>query len=353
MSDFLKRNIEGILISLAVAIPAYAVVQLVDGLKVIGAPIIAILAGMIIAVAVKDGLGRFKPGMSFTSKYVLQLAVVLLGFGLNLATVGKVGLSSLPVILSTITTSLLVAYVLYKILKTPAKTSTLIGVGSSICGGSAIAATAPVVKANNEEIAQSIAVIFLFNVIAAIIFPTLGDLLGMSNEGFALFAGTAVNDTSSVTAAASTWDAIHGTGSEVLDGATIVKLTRTLFIIPIVVILSLIMAKKDTDGTSGDMKGKLKNAFPKFILFFILASVITTIATSVLTGNMLDVAQDTFAFLKKVSAFMIVVAMAAIGLNTDIVKLVKTGGKPILIGFCCWVSITAVSLAVQAMMGVW
>ena len=352
MSEFLSKNAEGILISLAIAVPSYVLVQMVDGLKVVGAPIIAILAGMIVAALVKDMSG-FKPGTSFTSKYILQTAVVLLGFGLNLATVGKVGLSSLPVIISTISTSLIVAYFLYRLLKTPAKTTTLIGVGSSICGGSAIAATAPVIKAGNEEIAQSIAVIFLFNVLAAIVFPTLGDLLGMSNDGFALFAGTAVNDTSSVTAAASTWDAIHGTGSEVLDGATIVKLTRTLFIIPIVVILSFIMAKKDGGENEASMKDKLTRAFPKFILFFILASLITTIVTSVLTGDALGMANDTFSFLKKVSAFMIVLAMAAIGLNTDIVKLVRTGGKPIIVGFSCWVCITIMSLAVQWGMGAW
>lgn len=105
-------------------------------------------------------------------------------------------------------------------------------VGSSICGGSAIAATAPVIEADDEEIAQSISVIFLFNVIAALVFPALGMALGLSNQGFGLFAGTAVNDTSSVTAAAAAWDGMHP-GANTLDNATIVKLTRTLAIIPI------------------------------------------------------------------------------------------------------------------------
>ncbi len=117
------------------------------------------------------------------------------------------------------------------------------GVGSSICGGSAIAATAPVIDADDEEIAQAISVIFLFNVIAALVFPTLGGMLGLSNEGFGLFAGTAVNNTSSVTAAAAAWDGMHP-GANTLDSATIVKLTRTLAIIPITLVLAFWQVRK-------------------------------------------------------------------------------------------------------------
>ncbi len=350
LNGFFRDNWQGILLSVIIAVPAWILVKSIDGLEVVGAPIIAIIAGMVISMLWKRH-DVIKKGTSFTSKYVLQFSVVLLGFGLNLSMIGRVGLDSLPIIISTISTSLIVAYVLYRLLHTPAKTTTLVGVGSSICGGSAIAATAPVIKANNDEIAQSIAVIFFFNVVAAIIFPTLGQLLGMSNEGFALFAGTAINDTSSVTAAASTWDAIHGTGSAVLDYATIVKLTRTLFIIPIVLVLSYIMMKREP---SDEGHGKnIKRAFPMFILFFILASVITTVATSVLTRDALTMANDTFAFLKQVSAFLIVVAMAAIGLNTNLIELIKTGGKPLTIGFFCWIAITAVSLLMQHLMGFW
>lgn len=146
------------------------------------------------------------------------------------------GRSVLPIILSTITTSLVVSFLLHRLLHIPSNISTLVGVGSSVCGGSAIAATAPVIGADDEEIAQSISVIFLFNVAAALLFPTLGGLLGLGNEGFGLFAGTAVNDTSSVTAAAAAWDGMHP-GANTLDTATIVKLTRTLAIIPITLAL--------------------------------------------------------------------------------------------------------------------
>ena len=345
--EFLNRNGPGLAASLAIAAIAWLLVEFVPDLKIVGAPVIAILAGMVIFMIVKR-YDRELPKTSFTSKYVLQASVVLLGFGLNISTVLKVGADSLPIILSTITVSLVAAYVMYKILHAEPKTATLVGVGSSICGGSAIAATAPVIKAEDHVIAQSIAVIFLFNVLAALIFPTLGGILGMSDSGFALFAGTAINDTSSVTAAASTWDTLHGTGHAVLDSAAIVKLTRTLFIIPIVIVLSYIMSKKESSE-----KGGIKRAFPKFILFFIAASLITTVTTSVLTGDALGLAEDTFSVLKKVSSFLIVTAMAAIGLNTDLVNLLKTGGKTLIIGSVCWICIIISSLTMQSLLGLW
>lgn len=349
----MNKFILGILLCLAIAVPSWLLVMFVPALEVIGAPVIAIIVGMILSLIIKKK-DAFTYGIAFTSKKILQYAVILLGFGLNLATIGKVGLTSLPIIISTIATSLIVAFAMYKLLKVPSKTATLIGVGSSICGGSAIAATAPVIDADDEEIAQSISVIFLFNVIAALIFPTLGGFLGMTDNGFALFAGTAVNDTSSVTAAASTWDSMHGTGSMVLDSATIVKLTRTLAIIPITLVLAFVRMRKEKSGNTGSKtKVSLKKIFPMFILYFVLASVITTIATSVLTGQALDVANNIFGFLKQLSKFFIVMAMAAIGLNTNIVKLVKTGGKPILLGFTCWVAITGVSILMQHVLGIW
>ena len=226
-------------VCLAIAVPSWLLGKLVP---VIGGPVFSIVIGMVIALFWTPG-AACKPGVGFTSKKILQTAVVLLGFGLNLNVVLQTGKQSLPIIICTIATSLLVAFALHKLLHIDGNISTLIGVGSSICGGSAIAATAPVIHADDEEVAQAISVIFLFNVIAALVFPTLGSVLGLSNEGFALFAGTAVNDTSSVTAAAAAWDGMHP-GAKTLDQATIVKLTRTLAIIPITFVLALWGAHK-------------------------------------------------------------------------------------------------------------
>ena len=255
----------------------------------------------------------------------------------------------MPIILCTITTSLVVAYVLGKGLHIPSKTATLIGVGSSICGGSAIAATAPVIDADDEEVAQAISVIFFFNVLAAIIFPHLGNLLGFAQntgEVFGIFAGTAVNDTSSVTAAASTWDNMFDLGTATLDKAVTVKLTRTLAIIPITLVLALIRTKKEKGASEKSVS--IKKIFPMFIIYFVLASLITTVAT-----NMLGVPTSVFAPFKDLSKFFIILAMAAIGLNTNVVKLVKTGGKPLVLGFSCWMGITVMCLVTMKIFGIW
>jgi uncharacterized integral membrane protein (TIGR00698 family) len=333
---FIQKNGKGLLLCLAIALPGWFLGKL---FPVVGGPVFAILIGMAAALLIKDTT-PFTPGITFTSKKILQLAVVLLGFGMNLSEILARGKTSLPIILCTISTALIIAFVLSRALKIPSKISTLVGVGSCICGGSAIAATAPVIDADDEEIAQAISVIFLFNIIAALIFPTLGSLLGMSNEGFGLFAGTAINDTSSVTAAATAWDGIHG--SNTLDIATIVKLTRTLAIIPITLVLAFHRTRQAGKGAENHVK--LRQIFPYFVLFFVLASVITTLFSlpTVVTAP-----------LKEASKFFIVMAMGAIGLNTNLVTLVKKGGKPIFMGLCCWIGIAAVSLSLQAAFGLW
>lgn len=342
--NFIKKNWLGLVLCIIIAIPSWL---LGKKFPIIGGPVIAIIVGMIITLFIKNK-SKFDSGIKFTSKKILQYAVILLGFGLNLSVVLETGKQSLPIILSTIATSLVIAFVLHKAMHIPSKISTLVGVGSSICGGSAIAATATVIEADDEEVAQAISVIFFFNVLAAILFPSLGAWLGFSHtsgEAFGIFAGTAINDTSSVTAAASTWDSMYNLGSATLDKAVTVKLTRTLAIIPITLVLAFTRTKreKNTNGKKVDFK----KIFPFFIIYFILASLITTIATS------LGVPSLIFAPFKELSKFFIILAMAAIGLNTNIVKLVKSGGKPIIMGFCCWVGITAVSLILQHALGIW
>lgn len=342
--NFIKKNCVGIILCFLIGVACWF---LGKAFPIIGGPVFAIIIGMILTLIIKDK-SKLESGIKFTSKKILQYAVVLLGFGLNLQVILKTGKQSLPIILSTIATSLILAFLLHKLMNIPGKISTLVGVGSSICGGSAIAATAPVIDADDEEVAQAISVIFFFNVLAAILFPLLGTYLGFSQtsgEAFGIFAGTAVNDTSSVTAAASTWDNMFSLGSETLDKAVTVKLTRTLAIIPITLVLAFIRAKKAKGENA--KKVSLKSIFPMFILFFVLASIITTIATS------FGVPNSFFSPLKDLSKFFIIMAMAAIGLNTNIVKLVKTGGKPIVMGFVCWVGITFVSLIMQHVMGIW
>lgn len=343
---FTKKNGRGILTCLAIAIPSWLLGKI---FPVVGGAVIAIVSGMIVTM-VWDNKGKAEPGIKWTSKIILQTAVVLLGFGMDLGVIFQTGKQSLPIIICTITTSLIIAWIMRKVLKVPANTSILVGVGSSICGGSAIAATAPVIDADDDEIAQSIAVIFFFNVLAAIFFPILGKAIGFDTvhgDAFGIFAGTAINDTSSVTAASSTWDSMWKLGSETLNKAVTVKLTRTLAIIPITLGLSLIQAKKSAKKGKRSEGFCLKRAFPKFILYFVIAAIITTVCIH------FGINTEVFHPVKELSKFMIIMAMAAIGLNSNVIRLIKTGGKPIVVGASCWCGITAVSLIMQHIMKIW
>ena len=344
--NFIKKNGLGIIVCLMIAIPSWF---LEKALPLLGGAVIAILIGMAVTL-IWTNKGKASFGIAFTSKYILQAAVVLLGFGMNLSVVAETGIQSLPIIICTITTSLVITWIMDKIMRIPSDISTLVGVGSSICGGSAIAATAPVIGADDDEVAQAISVIFFFNILAAVLFPILGSLVGFSTtdgEAFGIFAGTAVNDTSSVTAAAASWDSMWGLGTQTLDKAVTVKLTRTLAIIPITLVLSLMQAKKETKKESSTKKFNFWKAFPVFIIFFVAAAVVTTVAVNA------GVPAETFNPLKELSKFCIVMSMAAIGLNSNVIKLIKSGGKPIVLGGMCWAGITAVSLLMQKIMGIW
>lgn len=344
--NFTKKNGNGILLCFIIAIPSWFLGKL---FSVIGGAIIAIIAGMIVTMVWNDK-SKVEAGIKWTSKVILQTAVVLLGFGMDLGVIFQIGKQSLPIIICTITTSLMIAWILQKALKVPANTAILVGIGSSICGGSAIAATAPVIDADDDEIAQSIAVIFFFNILAAIFFPILGKAIGFDTthgDAFGIFAGTAINDTSSVTAAASTWDSMWNLGSETLNKAVTVKLTRTLAIIPITLGLSLMQTKKITKKKKTSTSFSLKRSFPMFILYFVLAAIITTVCVH------MGINAKVFQPIKKLSKFMIIMAMAAIGLNSNVIQLIKTGGKPIAIGASCWYGITAVSLIMQHIMKIW
>ena len=322
--SFLSKNWAGLLVCLIISIISWV---LGGFLPVVGAPVFAIFIGMILYPFLTP-YKQLDAGLTYSSKKLLQYAVILLGFGLNISQVFAVGKSSLPVILSTISIALIIAFFFQRFFNMDTKLATLIGVGSSICGGSAIAATAPVIHAKEKEVAQAISVIFFFNVLAALIFPTLGSWLHL------------VNDTSSVTATASSWDSLYHTNT--LESATIVKLTRTLAIIPITLFLSY-WQNRQQDNNQGV---KLKKIFPVFILYFILASLLTTILTS------FGVSNSFFSPLKQLSKFLIIMAMSAIGLKTNLVAMIKSSGKSILLGALCWIAIILTSLGMQLLIGI-
>lgn len=338
--NVVKKNAPGILACLVIALPAWFLGIV---FPVIGGPVFGILLGILIALFRRPAV--FSDGISFTAKKILQYSIILLGFEMNLFHVIRVGGQSLLVMLFTLTASFLTAYFIGKAMKVEGKTTTLIGVGTCICGGSAIAATAPVIRADEEDVAQAISTIFLFNIAAVFLFPPLGHLLGLTDTGFGMWAGTAINDTSSVVAAGASWSASAGNNTA-LTFATIVKLTRTLMIVPITLVLAVYTTRKmvksrKVDSTT-DPSYSIGRIFPWFVLGFVLTAIINTF---------LPLPERLPEMLVTAGKFMIVMAMTAIGLNTNLKKLLTNGLRPIALGLCCWFAVAVVSLIVQHFIG--
>lgn len=304
---------------------------------IIGAPVF----GIVIGVIINNTVGKPKmavDGVAFTSKKVLQWAIIVLGAGLSFTQVRKTGLESLSVTVFTIATSFVTAYFVGKLLKIPEKLKTLIGVGTAICGGSAIAAISPIIEADEMDIAYSISTIFLFNIIAVLIFPPLGHLIGFSDKAFGLWAGTAINDTSSVVAAGYAFSNTAGAY------ATIVKLTRATMIIPISLVFTVIMAykKKKEAAKNKEVNYKFSKVFPWFILWFLVASLLNTMG--LFKGNSIH-------YINIIGKFMIVMALSAIGLSADFKKMIKSGVKPLILGVIVWFNVAIVSIIVQMITG--
>ena len=332
--NWLKRNGYGVLLCFVIALIA---TYLGKQFSIIGGAVF----GIVISIAINNIVGKPKSvlsGVTFTSKKILQWAIIVLGGGLSLSEVWKTGLSSFSVMLFTLSAAFLAAYGFGKLMGIPSNLKALIGVGTAICGGSAIAAVSPIIDADEMEIAYSISTIFLFNIIAVLIFPPLGHLLGLSDAAFGLWAGTAINDTSSVVAAGYAFSSAAGTY------ATIVKLTRTTMIIPISLIFSILVSiqKKKEAKDNGKVNYSLKKIFPWFILWFLAASLLNTLGLFNVTA---------VKYINTLGKFMIVMALSAVGLSADFRKMLKTGVKPMILGLIVWFTVAVVSLVVQYITG--
>ena len=304
-------------------------------IPIVGGPVFGILLGLVVRNAV--GVGPiFRPGLQIASKQVLQWSIIALGFGLSIQQVARTGLDSLSVTLVTIGVAFASAYLLGKWLNIAAKLQVLIGVGTAICGGSAIAAVTPIIRSDDHETAFAISTIFLFNVVAVFTFPMLGHWLAMSDLGFGMWAGTAINDTSSVVAAG------YSYSQEAGDYATIVKLTRATLIVPICLALVFFQAWRYKKQGSRDFR--LARVFPWFILWFLVASGVSSM------GWIPYVLQEPLHFMAE---FLIVVALTAIGLSSDLRRMLSAGVRPILLGMGVWVAVSVSSLIVQHLMGSW
>ena len=323
-----REYMDGIFYALLFAIPAYIL-----GLyfPIVGGPVFGILLGMLFAK--KRRPKAVEEGIKFTGKKILQYAIILLGFEMNLFRVVEVGEQSLYVMVFTLLAAFGAAFLMGKVLGLDRDMTSLVGAGTAICGGSAIAAVAPVIGAKDRDVVISIATIFFFNVLAVFIFPFLGHSMGMSDFGFGMWAGTAINDTSSVVAAGYAYS--HDAGAY----ATIVKLTRTLMIVPVCLFFSLLVMKGAKESGTGF---SLRRIFPMFVLYFVLACIVNT--TGIIPAEISH-------GLGTLGKFAIVLAMSAIGLNTDLPSLVKNGLRPLALGMVCWIAVAGTSLIVQHALG--
>lgn len=318
----------GALICAAIAAVATVIGHFVP---LIGSAIPAVVLGIVITF-LRAPTARLKPGIAYSGKFVLQFAVVLLGSQLSLMSILSVGAQSLPVMLSSLAACLLSAWGLGHVMGIDRELKILLGVGTGICGASAIAAVSPVIRARNENISYAISTVFLFNVLAVLAFPTVGHLLGMTPEAFGLFAGTAVNDTSSVVAAASVFSA------SALGFAVVVKLVRTLMIIPISVALAVVEARRESSGERFTLRRVLK-LVPWFLVGFLIVAGARTI------GLIPEVIVDV---LIQLSIFLVAMALAGIGLSTDLRAIRAAGFRPLLLG-----GLLSLIVAVTTLLAMW
>jgi uncharacterized integral membrane protein (TIGR00698 family) len=326
------RVVPGLALSLLVAIGAWA---LADRVPFGSAPVLAIVIGLFVG-AVLGPRPVLRPGLRASSSTLLRGAVVVLGAGLPLTTVLAQGARSLPIIVVTLGGCLLVAAVLGRRLGIVDPLRTLIGVGTGICGASAIAAVTPVLKTEENDVGYAVATIFIFNVLAVLTFPPLGHALGMSQHAFGVFSGTAINDLSSVVAAGNVY------GSTALATGVVVKLTRTLMIVPVTAYLAERGAPEPADGAAGTRAMVVRAAArtPRFLLAFLALAGVAS------TGL---IPADLRPTIGELATAMITVALAAVGLSIDLAGLRRTGARPIVLGAALWVTVSALSLGAMAL----
>ena len=333
----------GIILSVGVALVACWIENLLP-IHLVGSAVIAMFIGIILNHFLRN-TKVFASGLKFTSKKILKFAIVLLGLSLNITTILNVGKMSLTVMIFTLLTCFGGGYFIGKALGLNWKLSNLISAGTGICGGSAIAAIAPTIDADDNDVAYAMSATFLFDMAMIVLFPIMGQAMGMTDQAFGIWAGTAVNDTSSVVATGYAFS--EGAG----DFATMVKLTRTLAIIPTVIVFAFVQLRlKRKEALANSQNGSelkanfsITKIFPWFILGFLAMSIVASVfevPAAVVSGT------------KSASKFLMVCALAAIGLNTSFSSMRKAGIRPMIHGFIISVLVVIVALVVEIVMGI-
>lgn len=322
--------------ALCVAVAALATV-LGREVPVVGGPVLAILMGIVLGSTVPWARGEsLTPGLVFASRPVLQTSIVVLGTGLSLQEVLRVGGASLPVMFGSLAVSLIGAQLIGRALGVGRDVRTLIGIGTGICGASAIAASTAVMKPRDSDVAYAIGTIFTFNIAAVLLFPPLGHLIGMSGHSFGLWSGTAVNDMSSVVAAA------YSFGDDAGPYAIVVKLTRSLMIIPIVMVLAWVTSRRASAGGAQHVSLPWRKVVPVFLIGFVIAAALDTVGV---------IPHSWHGGLGQLGTFLITVALAGIGLSMRPAQLRQAGLRPLVLGGILWVCVAGTSLGLQLLTG--
>lgn len=302
----------------------------------VGAPVFGLVVGALAAAVVpRLRSATLTPGYGLAGRFLLQVAIVVLGTGLSLRQVITVGRESLPVMIGTLIIALLGGAALGRLFRLERDTTLLITVGTAICGASAIAATSAVIKPRDRAIGYAIGTIFTFNLAAVMIFPPLGHLLGLDPAAFGLWSGTAVNDTSSVVATAYAFDPAAG------PQALVVKLARSLMIIPVVLVVALINSRGRSAGRD-TARPKPWRLVPPFLIGFLLAAGLQTLGLIPASWQ---------PALSALGLFLITAALTGIGLSLRPADLRRSGPKPLLLGALLWIAVAAASLGLQAATG--
>ncbi len=299
---------------------------------ILGAPVIAIVLGVAIRAFVPLA-AALQPGVAYGARTVLQGAIVVSGFAISLVGIFQTGLRTLPVTFVTIAVALTLAPLAGRILRIDPQIRELVGIGTAICGASAIAAVSAVIEASTADVALAVATIFFYNIVAVVTFPLIGHLLALSQSQFGIWAGTAINDTSSVVAAGFAY------GHEAGVQATIVKLTRATLILPIVAVIAALRAR--AQRTAGKPI-PWRTIVPWFIVWFLAAALVNTIGI-VPAASKGAIAQS--------ATFLISTALAAIGLQTVPATLVRAGLRPLVFGLVLWLAVAFASLGMQRLTG--
>lgn len=343
----LRPALPGLYVVAAVAIVSRYLHSLIPApamARAVSEVFIAVLLGLHLRNAIHLG-PRFDPGIRFALQRILRLGIILLGLRLSIQDVVRTGLASLLLILACVVTAFGLAYLFGRLFRIPRRLTLLIGVGCAICGNTAIIATAPVIEAHDEDVSFAVATITLFGTLAVLLYPTVGYFIGLTDNQFGLWAGTAILDTSQVVAAGAAFS------QPALDVATVVKLVRNTLLAPVVLLIGLLYAGAQRRRDPAATRATVAKAVPWFVLGFLAMVVVRSVGVA-MGWLPADVSQpgDLTAgatFLRaaeEISKFAILMALSAIGLNTDLGAVRRTGGKPVALGFAAAGVLAVVSL---------